>query len=564
MQPTNNKSNLRKLLKTIDTFGNSLSFNINGKSKIKSLTGGFLSLTVNILLVAILIYNIFEFRNNNNPTSNITKNYRNTSVIEKIPNNLFNITSFLLASMGKITPLELHEKTTEFNLFTINTKASADSTDNLKHTKIGNFESCANVTKDYINSTYIKPLFNFFNKEYTYCSNFDETAETYLGGDPLKGQVKFIQGDLRLDLCGLFGDNCTNPDYLNTISQYFATKMGFYFMNNYIDILADNGHSSFVDTTLYDIDLSQDYVIKMFATKNIMLTDINPIYDFYPPKVDTFYSFSTTLLTKKRSVTDTDFNIQVSIYLDNYEYNITRRYIKFDAVLANILSMFQVLSLVAGYIHNFLTNGKVELSIMKKIYHFPVDIPIDKKPPSTVIELNNIFLEKLEGDNRNNDCNNINGHGQTSERSLEVIDRFRNKFKQIKPKENKFVVFCSMFRCLHRSRNTNILLKGIALVESELDIILILKKMIEYEEIKKVLFSEHQGNMLPLLNGREIHEKMDEVGFKESLRGQMNMKIENEAVGYYIMNYEHLSSSSDPVDKRIFEKLYRRVGGLTC
>jgi hypothetical protein len=169
--------------------------------------------------------------------------------------------------------------------------------------------------------------------------------------------------------------------------------MGVYLDNSYINIDVPDGHSSYVDTNAYDVDLGLDYTVSIVATKNTMMTDINTIYEFYPPKVDVFYTFATNIITKTRAVYDKDFNIKVEINLDNYEYIISRSYIKLDAVLANILSMYQILSMIGMTIHKFLSFGKVEYNVMKKLYHFPIDVPAEGKLPSMVIRLNDIISE---------------------------------------------------------------------------------------------------------------------------------------------------------------------------
>jgi hypothetical protein len=532
------------MIKLLDRFGNKVNFNINGKEKIKSTTGGLLSVLLNFLLLAIIIYNIIEFSQNNNPVSNITKRFRNLSEIETLDHNVLNITTFLASTNGQVTPFRLNITQSELVQVKLN---FSDTTHNLDAYQIGSFIDCAN-------STYSNPAFASFNliKNYSYCSSIGRHMQ--LGGDLLGNRLQYsVDGLLKLNLCELM--NCTDHGSLNTVSNHLLVKMGIYIDNRYINVDMPYGSSPFIERTVNEIDLTQDYIIEIQLTKNTMYTDINPIYSFYPPQVDIFYSYVTKLMPKERPDYDFDFNIKIELTNDNYEFVINRSYIKLDSVLAKILSMYQILAMIIAIIHNVLSYGKVEYHVMRKLYDFPTNMPIEpstKKPPLTIIRLNDIELNNL----------NNSKEFQKDTFTVDSLNKFNAKFSQKPLKSGGALLIFSMFTCCEKSKNTKFLLKINSIVDCDLNIIAILKKLLEYEGLKKIVLNDHQRGVLPLLNSRILHQDMDLDAFRQDISEQFTLKADDQSINYYISYYEHLSMSNDPVEKRIYQELYKKLGTI--
>jgi hypothetical protein len=550
MQQPKSQSILR-MIKSLDRFGNQVNFNINGKEKLKSTTGGLLSLLINFLLVAIIIYNIIDFSQNNNPVSNITKRFRNLTEIDTLDHNVLNITTFLISTNGQVTPFRLNS--TKSEIFQVKLNLS-DTNHNIDAYQIGSFIDCAS-------STYSNPAFTSFDlvKNYSYCSSIGKNNHMQLGGDLLGNQLQYsVSGLLKLNLCELM--NCTDRATLNVVSNYFQVKMGFYIDNRYINVDMPYGSSRFIEPTVYDIDLTQNYIVEIQLTKNTMYTDINPIYSFYPPQVDIFYSYVIKLKPKQRPDYDFDFNINIELTNDNYEFVINRSYIKFDDVLAKILSMYQVLAMIVAIIHNVLSYGKVEYHVMRKLYDFPVHMPTEStgsKRPLTIIRLNDIEL------NLNNSKEaQFELKDTFTDKCIDSVNKFNAKIVQKPPKSNKVLMVFTIFTCCKRSKNTNFLLKTNSIVDCDLNIIAILKKLLEYEELKKIVLNDHQRNILPLMNSRVLHQDMHLDAFRQDISEQFTLKTDNQSINYYISYYEHLSMSNDPVEKRIYQELSKKLGTI--
>jgi hypothetical protein len=550
----------KAVLKFVDAYEDSPRLNINGQTNLKTVIGGLLTLLSNLFFLGILIYNIVVFSTSNDPNATVTRQYRNTSQFEDLPYNLFNITTFLISVANGISPLNLTLKSAGFVEVLIDVR----SEEGVKVTPIGTFKKCSQVGEDYVRNGDINRLFHIMSAEEAYCSEFNKQANLSLGGNTLAiGQEKDIGAQLTFDTCGYFGKNCTDRTFLNTVSNFYRLSMGIFTQNAYTDLNAKQGYSTYFDTPVYSIDLSKDYDLDIIVTKNTMETDINPIYDFFPPEVNIYYVFDVKFTERSRPVYDNNFNIYVTISLDNYEYKISRSYLKLDAMLANVMSITQIVSMLCMYINSAFATGNIEYEIFSKIYDFPnigeEEISAIKRLSNKQLKKINLPVDKIEAkvDTSNHQDSKLGDKVSLTEVYQDRVDKIAWKLSKRKIKRNHLLLCYEFFPCLFRNKGPNsvIIEKASRVLTEEMDIVNMLKKLIVVEKMQQVVLTDYQRKGLQMMKIRNIYEKADEEAIIREIKDNNILRLDAESANYYAMLYEHLSNSEDETDKRLYSKL---------
>jgi hypothetical protein len=553
---------LKSIFKLMDTYSDPPRFNINGETNLKTVIGGILTFFSNFFFVAIFLYNLVYFITSNEPNSVVTRQYRNISEFETLQYNLFNITTFMVHSARGMVPVNFKASSANFSLASMD----LNNANQVKLTPIGYFKQCSEVNEPYVNNSDISPLFKLFPKDVTYCSEFSNQADITLGGDSFITQSEmYISGNLVINLCDLFGkNNCTSINYLNNISSQYQLKLATVVQNAYTNLNLKEGFSNYFETPMNDIDLSKDYSLEIKVTKNIMETDINPLYDFLPPDRSIYYTLDMKFSEKNRSTNDGKFNLGINIYLDNYEYKIIRTYLKLDAMLANVMSITQMVSMLCMYLNYIYSTGNIEYEIFSKAYDFSIlpqdddKIKVNKAKNLKSSSISNFPMNNLiEPKDISKQDLKFEGKLSLTDVHLQGIEKLKAKLSNRKIKRNKFLLCYVLFPCLFNKQSPkNIILdKASFVLRHEMDIINILRRLIILDNMKHILLSDYQTKGLLMLKSRIINEKVDEKEIIKEMGDNCKLKLDDESMNYYAMVYEYLSNSEDEIDKRLFAKV---------
>ena len=222
----------------------------------------------------------------------------------------------------------------------------------------------------------------------TVCFNkFDGIDKIELGGGiATTQQIKKIVARFQIDICKTFvGNQCYNQSFLK-IANPFTYSL---FLNNYfVNMSSKRGYQEFTDFyNLDSISFDSDVSVIMKIKKNTIYTDDNILFNFLPPKLDLYYTYSVVqLLSKERTGPTNLLTVSFDIELDKFQNVYRRSYMKIDQLLANTMSIFSVLLLIFESLTKFIVYGSLEFYLMKKLYYF------DSKCEYKSIQMKNLSL----------------------------------------------------------------------------------------------------------------------------------------------------------------------------
>ena len=277
---------------------------------------------------------------------------------------------------------------------------------NSTQVNIGSINSCHNNDSD-IDPSLLQAFQNVFKNEAndSLCYNIDQ-YQIFLGGDPILTLEK-----TRLDIYSKY-DLCQS-DYF-TLSKVcsdlsllgnFPITAVLGFVDYYPNYYEYSGYTKFSRAEGTAFTLDSDINIAMKISKNIIQTDHNIIYNFFPLKTDTFFSFSSvTFSTTQRTANPNLMNVDIDIELDKFQTVTQRSYMKLDQVLASTISVSSIIAYICGFLVKILEYGTVEYYMIRKFYYFK-DSDIEKvdlnfSPKSTRVTIRNKF-KKLSNNMKN-------------------------------------------------------------------------------------------------------------------------------------------------------------------
>jgi len=453
-------------------------------------------------------------------------------------------------------------------------------------------------------------------------------------------------------------------------------------VNNYIDKDVTNGYTQFFSTIISHLDLTKDLQIKIKIRRTNLTTDNNLLYNIFP-NVDTetfIYTYDFQSI-KKIFGNPKVFTLYFKIELDSYINIVERKYLKLDALLANVGSIVVIFDLITKFFAYFFSEGNMEQSIYREIFYIKrkkndsyVDanilirnftqkfnktgfllinkninrmssnlyknqaLSMPKDPKQKEFELkifqNNKQKEIINENEKENEQIKINEGSQfeidsiidkTSRFTNEVksfnkekiktnqgrsqfeidsnIDktsRFLNEDKSLKNHQNQAhdelkeindfikdievkkiedeklyenfkkilkektikksigVNFYKFFRLLGIKKNKNIesLIKLQDFIRQELDIVKFIKKLIEYENFKSLIMTEHQIKVINLMQKRNITEEIldeDSLNFYNQYYFKNKMK-ELKAYKFLVDNLNNFNDENK-YSKKIIDKI---------
>ena len=449
------------------------------------------------------------------------------------------------------------------------------------------------------------------------CSMLDESG-TEIGGNIIttkkESQIEISQ---LFSLCEILGkkENCEiKPHFFKTI------KILFFYKNSFIQKHLPKGYTYTYLALHSDINYKMDKIIHLKAKRAYISTDRNWIFDIFPHeeeeifKIDATQTFEDSNLFSKEGE-EKFLNIKINIELDLNVENYERSYTKLDDLMAAVGAIVALVEFFTVFTAEFFTEGNLEHSLYKEIYftknklkekNFNFldyvyklkknndnnndndnndnnnnndnnDNQIINNNNKQNIELENKIPDKRERNNSNNlsirsnkelkDIQNENQKGEIlnlnktlneTKKYEEIANKQRNFLKENLIKKSKLVKIYQIF-FPKKINDTNIgrLINIQGFIEKELDILNILKKLIEYENFKSLFLSENQNTLLSLLQRRIINKNIiddeaDDFHEKFFFGNSLNDNIRIlKAFDEYVVNME----SQNELTNKIIERL---------
>jgi len=142
--------------------------------------------------------------------------------------------------------------------------------------------------------------------------------------------------------------------------------------NNYIDKGVKSGYNQYFKPDVFgDIDLTQDYQIKIKLKRANITTENNFLYNIFSNDDTETYIYKYEFQSIPKILQDPlIFTLVLKVELDNYIDVIERRYIKLVELLANIGSIVLIVDIFTKFFADFFSEGNLEQAIYKEIFYF--------------------------------------------------------------------------------------------------------------------------------------------------------------------------------------------------
>jgi len=318
----------------------------------------------------------------------------------------------------------------------------------LQRSKLGELSKCVNTNNTSIPKADYDLFLERFN-ETSLCFNF--VQDLSIGGD-IYYNSKAQKGSLvfSINICDIIGiQNCTAADIIESNKNSKNFKLRYFYNNNFVDIKDHKGYSSFLETSELTVDMFYKYEIKLIFQKQILRTDMNPIYSFFPIEEKVFYVIrmvvDRTLNTDlnlvptniKGDVNAGNYTIPFSyeILLDTVDVVWSRSYAKLNDLLGSIYSLCRLVYYVYSYFVNYVSDGYFNYKFSKKISVFKKEKKklTCENDSLKVFEHNN--SEPIIIHNRSNNSKIIR-KSFSKGKELENLNMMQNTYLSPRPKTN--------------------------------------------------------------------------------------------------------------------------------
>ena len=232
---------------------------------------------------------------------------------------------------------------------------------------IGKTDYCSNVNDNIsmtLTNIYLDP------KKSLCLLKYNSIDKIELGGSLVSTQqIRDINFTMKFDLSSdknfsFISGNLTN---LNNIPYYFS----FIFNNYHFDLNLSQGNNEFLDYQEKRILAGEDQIVEILLQKNLIYSDDNYLFNFYPKKIYQFYTYSDINIYSTPRMKDPKIaSFTFRIHLDKNQITYYRSYMKLDQLLANTMSILSVLLLVFENLTKLFEYKSVEYFLMKKLYYF--------------------------------------------------------------------------------------------------------------------------------------------------------------------------------------------------
>ncbi len=542
-------------LKIFDFYPLSFQFNIKGNQHMKTTTGGTFSVLTTLLIFALIIFNLYNYFSYRTPlVLSINRFYADN------PAEPFDLSNINFASM-----FYLNKNFMQIGIQQINSSCTYFNIDYSKsfeaENDIGSLIPCnqANTTFSK-NFAYLVTNKMKEDVKFTTCFNKNDSIKNIeLGGNnALTLQIRKLVFSSSYDICSV-----ANADICNSIDYLEQTKIIFsmYYKNIFLNMNLREGYSEFLDHDSSSLLASNDLMIEMKIKKNIIYSDDNYLYSFHPVNKYEIFTVSSVNFTpmKRDSSYPNRLTILYLIEMDKYIQIHRREYSKLDQILSNTLSIFSLFLFVFRNLTKFIEMGSIEHYIMKKIYFFE-----PHKPDSHIIKIkrNKSFINKVFEENESNNrqyekCSYDSKINKSNLRFSEqaIIDRLRDRLRNEHPPNIKFLRIFYLF-CCNNDRNKKQqlmkIIKGEEMLLYDMNIVNILKKILEIELIKDLILDKNHISLFTTLYNRKITSNLNvKQIIKDVEKKQLNFKIINYDLKRIWKSFSFCTNSTNKIDKKI-------------
>jgi hypothetical protein len=424
--------------KNMDIYGDELKFRVNGRTTYKTLLGSILSLITLLFGVLIFATNISKVIRKENPSVIIQNSYSNDYPVENLTSNDFEIIMDLSESNrnGKIFgyPLPIQESTLMNQKISISDLIQSD----VQPITNSSFSNCSKI--DSLWSELAVSLKNRQTMNNLICSNFD--GNMTLGGDfTSKGFLNLAFGQVIIDLCKIF-PNCSS-EWLSKQWEESNFSLTYRYINKYFNAsnyLQGSGYTAI--SQIMQIRLDYEHLFSFRIQKNIIETDNNLLFNFYPNSFITFYTvkslnYQSYAKTSQSKYGPNHLNIMFNANLDQSVSYYKRTYAKLDSALANSIALIKLITMLMTSINKIINFDTLCNYLISNLYR-------EKQPLKSTLnqtELVNINNEKNSSNNVNNKYSSIQIYNKTGilVKSQAELMRATTKTKHKLEKKGKII-----------------------------------------------------------------------------------------------------------------------------
>ena len=272
-------------MKHFDIFPLNFNFNIKDSNLLKTVWGGIFSVLFGLASISLVIFNLYSYLKNKSPTVFISQDF-----IGFKPAQAFNISNL------QFIPFFIDNYVYEFDIIPDNIIFNSINRKNSNLSKsliIGKTDYCSNAN-DSISMNLSNNLFSSLKiaNDKSLCLIKNHSIDNIeLGGSIFSNQhFGEIEFSMKFDLSSNenFFNASENLTNLNKIPIHFI----FLFFNYHSDVNLDKGYDEFQDYEQKIIRASEDQIIDIKLQKNLIYSDDNYLFNFYPKKIYQFYTYS--------------------------------------------------------------------------------------------------------------------------------------------------------------------------------------------------------------------------------------------------------------------------------
>jgi hypothetical protein len=404
------------------------------------------------------------------------------------------------------------------------------------------------------------------------CINF-QYSDYLLGGDLFSGRKLFIDYQIVFDSCN-FLPNCTNnPTYGETNPNFNLA-----YFDNYLNSSSIDGYTKFSNNYLFPFQINQTANLKITLTDNVIITDSNYFYNINPPENNHFLQFESIEFyssTKSETLLNNHYQLNIQIEIPIYGNKITRNYPKIDSIIASINGIFSIILFVSRLLHSIFNYGYVEHHLMKNLYYINDPLVYDKEKAEFVkskissnkdkITRSKLNYLSLNNDQIKKDDASIEINLKSAKISKNANHSNESKYHELKNYlkgkefEKNWLQWIIISMCPTRNTNESgkYFLYGKSLLYHDLNILVILRKLLYLESWFEILFDDDQRKAMQGINFRVIENDMNVNEVVSSLNKKVlkNKKPSKIEINTFFNAYNNCYLNQSKKSQKIVEKI---------
>ena len=565
---------IKNFIKHFDFFPETFEFNVNGKGKKKSVFGGLISFLVIVGVFLLTFFNIYSYLN-----------YRQASIISEIqytnnlPMNLTNDQLEMLLSLwdvSKLKPLNLVVNNSTIGLTDIDVKKTLSNDTSSVNIVQGNFVRCSNNNS--ANNLYKYLVDNMSMRTFIdnfLCDNINPTT-VLLGGNLMNGRKISLDIVLPIDLCQIDSSiNCTDKLPFKGMNPSYT----LFYRDNYLNSSDKNGFTNTTNNYFFPIIYNQISNIQFYMVLNEIITYDNLFFN-YPSQNKTYFTYESFQFSTTPNITNsTTLFVNIHVEIPIYKRVITRIYPKIDSVFAGINAFSLIIVFIAKLIIQVCNYGNIDFHLMRNLYY--IDDPdiydekskvfFKKKFGNQFDKIRRISLNKISQPDKDIKINpNKNKKGlvirEEDNYEMDDIDNYLEKTKYNYLKKflkgrhfEKNRLKWIFYICCPKSNydiSIEYFMSGKAMLMHDLNILVILKKLINIEKIYTLLFDDYELETMNGLQNRVIFKKMKPqesiANYQKILLNKGSSKV---SINNFFNGYMKCFNSKGNLSKKIIKEM---------